>query len=196
REIVAGFIRAGEGRGLLSFLIISTLSTAVTGLPLLLVIGHLPVPESVTTITIGSVLILMSLMGRVSGPPVENNLSGRKAFVAGLAQGLSIVPGVSRSGVTVIALLSQRLGLSTSLRLSFLMSIPATAAAQLALPIFVSTPELSPPSIISLLTATALGLLTIRTLLKISAHRSYTKVLTVLGVLAVLAGLVLLGGTL
>lgn len=191
REILDGFRYPGLGRSLLTFLIISTLSTAVTGLPLLILIRHVMVPDSVTTVSIGFMLALMAFMRRRANLSQDGEATRRKALVTGLAQGLSIVPGISRSGITVIALLCQKLTLTQSLRLSFLMSIPATAAAQLALPVVFSPPTPSPETIASALAATALGLLTIKTLLRISSHRNYTNILATLGALAIVSGIII-----
>ncbi len=61
--------------------------------------------------------------------PSERHLDLRAALLIGLAQGLAITPGVSRSGATIaVALL---LGIATvhAARFSFLISIPAIAGA-------------------------------------------------------------------
>lgn len=47
----------------------------------------------------------------------------------GLAQALALVPGTSRSGITIIAGLSRGLNRATAARFSFLLGIPAIAAA-------------------------------------------------------------------
>ena len=51
------------------------------------------------------------------------------AFVIGVAQGLAIVPGISRSGMTIAAALILGLGFEFSFRFSFLLSIPAVLGA-------------------------------------------------------------------
>lgn len=51
------------------------------------------------------------------------------AFVIGIAQGLAIVPGISRSGMTIAAALILGLGFEFSFRFSFLLSIPAVLGA-------------------------------------------------------------------
>jgi undecaprenyl-diphosphatase len=53
------------------------------------------------------------------------------AFIIGVAQGLAIVPGVSRSGMTIAAALILGLGFEFSFRFSFLLSIPAVLGAVL-----------------------------------------------------------------
>ena len=51
--------------------------------------------------------------------------SDKEAAITGLTQGFSILPGISRSGVTMSALLMQRIDKETALEYSFLMSVPA-----------------------------------------------------------------------
>lgn len=53
------------------------------------------------------------------------------AFLIGVAQGVAIVPGVSRSGMTIAVALSLGLAFEFSFRFSFLLSIPAILGALL-----------------------------------------------------------------
>ncbi len=59
------------------------------------------------------------------------HLSPLDALFIGLAQALSIVPGTSRSGITISAGLLRNLDRPTAARFSFLLSTPAIAAAAL-----------------------------------------------------------------
>jgi undecaprenyl-diphosphatase len=53
------------------------------------------------------------------------------AFIIGICQGIAILPGVSRSGLTIAAALILGLGFGFSFRFSFLLSIPAILGAVL-----------------------------------------------------------------
>jgi len=53
------------------------------------------------------------------------------AFIIGVCQGIAIIPGVSRSGMTIAAALILGLGFEFSFRFSFLLSIPAILGAVL-----------------------------------------------------------------
>ena len=55
----------------------------------------------------------------------------REALIIGLAQGLALIPGVSRSGITITAGLLLGLDRQSAARFSFLLSIPAIAGAGL-----------------------------------------------------------------
>jgi len=62
---------------------------------------------------------------------IENNFSNRSAIFIGLFQVLSLIPGVSRSGITITS--GRLLGFSRfdSAKISFFLSIPTLAAASL-----------------------------------------------------------------
>ncbi|MGI8760282.1 MAG: undecaprenyl-diphosphate phosphatase [Jatrophihabitantaceae bacterium] len=62
---------------------------------------------------------------------VEEQISTRDAVVVGTAQALALVPGASRSGVTISAGLFRGLTRETAARFSFLLSIPAVVLSGL-----------------------------------------------------------------
>lgn len=64
-------------------------------------------------------------------PERQRTLSIKIALVVGLAQGLAVFPGISRSGSTIVAGLAMGLAAPEAFRLSFLMSVPAIAGASL-----------------------------------------------------------------
>lgn len=59
----------------------------------------------------------------------SDDISLRDAIVVGLAQALALVPGTSRSGVTITAGLFREMDRTTAARFSFLLSMPAVAGA-------------------------------------------------------------------
>lgn len=59
----------------------------------------------------------------------RNNVSFKDAFILGIAQGIAIIPGISRSGITISVLLFRKIDKETSFRFSFLASIPAILGA-------------------------------------------------------------------
>ncbi|MGO8947365.1 MAG: undecaprenyl-diphosphate phosphatase [Ktedonobacterales bacterium] len=60
-----------------------------------------------------------------------NELSFPQAFLIGLAQSLALIPGLSRSGVTMVACLRARLNHEDALRFTFLLATPVILAAAL-----------------------------------------------------------------
>lgn len=53
----------------------------------------------------------------------------KDSFVSGLVQGISILPGISRSGLTTSAILMKKYDQDSALRLSFIMSVPVAIAS-------------------------------------------------------------------
>jgi len=90
---------------------------------------------------VGAMLIVTGLMLALSGifPAItgrqNRNFSGRPqvglpaALAIGTAQGLAIVPGISRSGMTIVVGLICGLQRDLAARFSFLLSIPAIVGA-------------------------------------------------------------------
>jgi undecaprenyl-diphosphatase len=105
------------------------------------------------------------------------NISWKQAMIVGFAQPIALVPGTSRSGITITAGLFSGLSRSSAARFSFLLSIPVTAGAGLSgiLDVVqqgsVSTGILS--LVVGFLFATLCGLFAIRFLLSYVAKRSY-----------------------
>lgn len=56
-------------------------------------------------------------------------VNGKRALIIGIFQALAIIPGVSRSGSTVVAALHLGIGRKEAFRFSFLLSIPAILGA-------------------------------------------------------------------
>lgn len=85
---------------------------------------------------IGTMLIVIGLLmafGEKIGRRVKSigKVSWSDALTIGIAQALAVVPGTSRSGITMTAALFRDLDRPTAARFSFLLSTPAIAAAGL-----------------------------------------------------------------
>jgi undecaprenyl-diphosphatase len=76
------------------------------------------------------VALLMAIVERVSrGRKDVGQVSLADSMVIGLAQAVAIIPGVSRSGITITAGLLRDIDRAAAARFSFLLSTPAIAAA-------------------------------------------------------------------
>jgi undecaprenyl-diphosphatase len=82
--------------------------------------------ETIAIATIGFGLVL-GIADRFRGERTE--VGWRDALLIGLAQALALVPGTSRSGITISAALLLGLSRTTAARFSFLLSIPTIAGA-------------------------------------------------------------------
>lgn len=88
-----------------------------------------PVVVVVMLIIVG---VLFIVIEKVSLKIKElNSLNWSKALLIGLAQVISLIPGTSRSGITIIAGLSAGLKRGVAVRFSFLLSIPIIFGASI-----------------------------------------------------------------
>ena len=78
-------------------------------------------------IVVGLVMALVERMARHERS--MDSLSLRDVIIIGLGQALALVPGVSRSGITLAVAMAIGLRRDAAARFSFLLSIPAVAAA-------------------------------------------------------------------
>lgn len=188
---IARSMFSGERR-LLIFLVITTLATSITALPLLLLAFSLELPDWLFTFAIGCFLLIVSYLQRdrpVTG--AEQGLPPKKAALTGIVQGLAILPGFSRSGLTIATLLYQDYPLAEALRLSFLMSIPVTLGIQVFLPLISGDFTLSAELVAGSLTAALVGLLTIRALMGFAERVSFSRATLGLGIIVIIFALVM-----
>ncbi|MEM4495625.1 MAG: undecaprenyl-diphosphate phosphatase [Candidatus Caldarchaeum sp.] len=190
RLALRGFTRDVEGRRLLRFLIVATLSSAVSAAPLLLLLRGLELSDKPFTIAVGLLLVVTALVQRRE-PSGEQRIDTWSAFVAGLLQGLSIMPGISRSGITLAALVGLGFRVREALRLSFLMSIPAVAAAQVLPPLLMGGFSTSLEMFVGAFAAFAMGIATMKMLLSAAERLDRRLFMIPLGVAIVLLGLLL-----
>jgi undecaprenyl-diphosphatase len=85
---------------------------------------------------IGSMLIVIGIVmwiadRRAIGKKEMGNVNWADGMWTGIAQALAVVPGTSRSGITITAGLFRGMSRETAARFSFLLSAPAIAAAAL-----------------------------------------------------------------
>ncbi len=92
-----------------------------------------PVVVAVNLFIWGIVLYFADRFSHKLKKPIEQlkNVRWGKAFMIGLAQALALIPGTSRSGVTITAGLFGGMSRSVATRFSFLLAIPAIGGAGL-----------------------------------------------------------------
>lgn len=116
--------------------------------------------------------ILLYLSEKLSGGKIElNEMTVKRAFCVGCFQGLGTLPGISRSGSTIVGGLFCNLEKSTAVRFSFLLSIPAILGAlvlDLKDMLSIQSQTLSfLPVAVGMLTAAISGYFSIRFLLRL-----------------------------
>jgi undecaprenyl-diphosphatase len=86
-----------------------------------------PMVIAVTTIGFGALLWIADVQGRRER--TEHTLNWRDVLVIGVAQAIALIPGTSRSGITMTAGLMMGLTREASARFSFLLSVPVIVLA-------------------------------------------------------------------
>ena len=89
------------------------------------------------------------------------------SLILGLVQGLAVLPGLSRSGITISLLLYRGVDQNNAVMMSFLMSIPASLAAALYAIFTTENISFSTPILVSCLTAFIVGTISIKVVLKL-----------------------------
>ncbi|WP_436911221.1 undecaprenyl-diphosphate phosphatase [Halosimplex marinum] len=111
------------------------------------------------------------------------------AAVVGVCQGLALLPGVSRSGTTVSALLLRGHEGERALQLSFLLSIPASLGAGLLVVLDEGVPTIPvPQAVLALAVSAVVGYLTVGALVALVRRVAFWGVCVGFGALAVLGG--------
>jgi undecaprenyl-diphosphatase len=172
----------------INYLIIATAVSCALGGPLLLLgIDQIQLPAAIVSALIGISLlitgIVQKLAQRSSASDLERTVGWKESLVTGIAQGFSVLPGISRSGMTISTLLFFRYSGAQALKLSFLLSIPAVFVAELAI-LVTGKVSLGTGDIASVLSAFAVGLLSIYLVMKLSARIPFWAFCVVFGLLS------------
>jgi undecaprenyl-diphosphatase len=135
RDELVGLLTGALSRRLALLLAAATVPGALAGLLLDRVIAaHVRAPLLVAAVTAvwAGIMALADRRARTErdgrGDPLERVRPGQ-ALAVGFAQALALVPGTSRSGVTITVGLFAGLDRATAARFSFLLGIPITAGA-------------------------------------------------------------------
>lgn len=139
-EIVLALIDHARGRGFSAHarlgwaVALGTIPVGLAGLALKpLVESTLRTPEIGALVMAGGLIVFGLLLwladARFRGPRTVEQLGWRDVAVVGLAQALALIPGTSRSGITITAGLMLGFSREAASRFSFLLSIPVIALA-------------------------------------------------------------------
>ncbi len=114
------------------WVLVGTIPTALIGLifrsPLEELFGDVKKTGFMLVCT-GIILAVTRLLPK--GYTVRKDVGLLTALAVGVAQGIAIIPGISRSGTTIVCGMACGMGRELSARFSFLLSIPAIAGAML-----------------------------------------------------------------
>jgi len=145
---------------------------------------------------IGGLLVITGIVQRVAE---ERDVAKRAvptgfdAVLVGVLQGLALLPGVSRSGTTVSALLLRGYEGEASLRLSFLLSIPASLGAGVLVLADEGVPAIEPwMAGLAVATSAVVGFLTVSALVSLVRRVAFWGICVGFGGLAIVGGGLLL----
>ena len=181
-------------------LLIATLTTAITAVPLYLFLKNslTPTHGELLNVFVGFLLLVTAIVLYLPSrrgeedTDTERDVEDREAATTGLIQGLAVLPGLSRSGVTISTLLMQRIDKETAMKFSFLMSVPAVVAI-LILEILTGSTLPSSVGTLDLILIEGIvflvGLASMEFLLRLARRISFWKLCLVLAIVAILFGI-------
>lgn len=180
---------------LASYVLVACLLTGVVGIPLYLFAVDLAGQLS-GGLFIAGIGVLLVLTGVLQLTSERVSMGGRDeptlvdSLLVGSVQGVAILPGISRSGVTTSALLFRSYEPPAAFRLSFLLSIPASlGAAALTVAGAGGLPGIGlGPAITALVVSAVVGYLAIGTLMRIVDRIPFAAVCFGLGGVAIVGG--------
>jgi undecaprenyl-diphosphatase len=112
---------------LILLIIVATFFTGVIGLGIMqLDAGRYPKVVSALFLLTGAILITTKWLG---GKIDYRDIGIRQGVLTGIAQGFALLPGISRSGITIAAALGSGMNREKAGEFSFLISLPAILGA-------------------------------------------------------------------
>ncbi|MCY3410961.1 MAG: undecaprenyl-diphosphate phosphatase [Candidatus Heimdallarchaeota archaeon] len=197
-------IRQADPEKYRSLLIITTIGTALIGIPIKILLLDLIDVEQVALIFMWIIAISLLLTGGLlyysrrdrdydDFSSSLSDLSLRQQFLVGCAQGLTIIPGISRSGTTVSALLLCRQDTESAFRGSFLMAVPASLGSvvlDLLFAILDDEPLIGDLEwwgiLIAIFFAFIFGVLTMHSLIRVARKYNFAVITSSLGIFVIL----------
>jgi undecaprenyl-diphosphatase len=205
-KVLLAIVGKGDEEGwlLLKYLVVVTLITAIIAVPIYLIISNLVAGSSfgIPMLILGALLIVDGLLvkyskSRKTTAKKLEDLGLKDLFFLGIAQGISALPGISRSGATVSTLIFLKTKPDEAFRLSFFAGIPAVLGASAVTLIFSHSSVTSavnlitiPGILIAAVLALIISLFLIRRLIKFAGTSRITSVVFILGAIAMASGII------
>ncbi|MFS0646155.1 undecaprenyl-diphosphate phosphatase [Siminovitchia sp. 179-K 8D1 HS] len=108
------------------YLIIATIPAGVIGVLFNDVISEALKGVRVTAVTLFVTGAALFLIRNLRGRKLDGDLTLKDAIVVGFAQAVALIPGISRSGATIVGSMAMGMRPETALRFSFLLYIPVS----------------------------------------------------------------------
>ena len=175
------------------FLALSTVVTSIIGLPLYLIVGEIAdLLGSVAMLLIGLAMLATAFVircGLWQGERGREDVTPKDAIIVGVAQALAVVPGISRTGMTVAVLLARDCSHREAVVLSVLMGIPASIGAGL---LALNTSDMIDgwPAVVAIVTAAIVGTAAIRAILSWTTRVTLAPFVAAAGIAVILGALI------
>lgn len=131
-SILLGLVRLDKNYWILTLkLVVSSIPAGIVGLLFEEKVESAISSQKLIGVFFVVTAIALWLSDKFSGEKTTMTISFKDAFVIGLFQAIAILPGISRSGFTLIGALLVGMSRVEAFKYSFLMSLPVTLAAGL-----------------------------------------------------------------
>lgn len=178
-----------------SFVVVACIATGLIGIPVYFLASDVAseLTGGAFIAIIGVLLVLTGVLQLVSesvGLAEKEEPTLVDAILVGACQGIAILPGVSRSGITTSALIFRSYEAPSAFRLSFLLSIPAgIGAGALILATEGGVPGVGlDAALVALVVSAVVGYATIGALMRVVERVPFWMVCFGLGGLAIVGG--------
>ncbi|HLE06060.1 MAG TPA: undecaprenyl-diphosphate phosphatase [Candidatus Nanoarchaeia archaeon] len=179
-----------EGK-LLKFVIITTFFSGLIGGALYFSVKRISEGIGIRMLgLIGLALIVTGIMQLKKKKGFKELPSNKDAVITGLTQGLSVIPGISRSGITISTLLFRNIKGVSAIKLSFILSVPLVLIANIGLELM-DSPSVSWEISYGIVTAFVIGLLTIKALTALAEKINFGKFCIAMGLLTMIPALII-----
>jgi len=172
---------------MLRFLIISTVFSLATGYPLYTMIEG-QATGAVLLLIMGGGLLFTAFFNRTKKYKLKMDETSKVLpVIAGLLQGLAVIPGLSRSGATVFGLSVGQLTPPQILKISYIMSAPVVLASSVYL--LLTDPVLTEgwPALVS---SFIVGILSLALIMKYVSRINFFYFALIFSILCIISGII------
>ena len=182
-----------ETKKLLIFLLVATPISGALGLFFREIItdwtGHFAAAGKPVSLIIG-LFLLITAFGQlkirdIKGHKSLKDLTLKDGIILGIVQGCAAIPGLSRSGLTVAALLLRQFDREYALKTSFLMSLPIVLGANILLNLRAAA--WTPLALVGVFVSFSVGLASIHVLLRLAQRINFGYFVLLFGILTILS---------
>ena len=184
----------GEKRELM-FYIVATMVSGVLGYGLLKLVGESSAFATETfalTLLVGAALCVTGILQMVrrgkGDEKKETDATMSDSILLGILKGAAVIPGISRSGMTVAGLLFRGYTEEAALRMSFILSIPIVVAGNIVLNL--NTFTWNADMFVGLMAAFVVGYVTIDVLLRVAKKVPFGPFVLAVGILVLISAFV------